>query len=140
MTKTFTRIAEDLMIEWHPSKNGTVKPGNVSAGSGKRYWWKCSKGNDHEWEASVANRTQGRGCPICSGHKVVKSNCLATTNPDLAKECHPTKNGNLLPEHLLPKSNKKIWWKCGRCKHEWKAFVYQRSSGTGCPNCRCRGA
>ena len=34
---------------------------------------------------------------ILNTQKVVKSNCLATLNPELAKEWHPTKNNRLTP-------------------------------------------
>jgi len=35
---------------------------------------------------------------------------LKTINPKLAEEWHPTKNGNLTPKDVLPKSGKKVWW------------------------------
>jgi hypothetical protein len=38
----------------------------VVAGSDKKYWWKCDKGDDHEWKALVYNRTIGSGCPFCT--------------------------------------------------------------------------
>ncbi len=37
---------------------------------------------------------------------------LAEVNPALAKEWHPTKNGDLTPFDFAAKSNKKVWWKC----------------------------
>lgn len=49
-------------------------------------------GDDHEWQASVSQRSKGHGCGVCANRVVVKSNCLATLNPELAKEWHPTKN------------------------------------------------
>ena len=45
-----------------------------------------------------------------------KETCLVTVNPDLAKEWHPTKNGDLTPENVFSKSGKKVWWKCPVCK------------------------
>ena len=36
----------------------------VSAGSNKKLMWKCELG--HEWNATVANRNTGRGCPTCA--------------------------------------------------------------------------
>ena len=41
---------------WHPTKNGELTPYDVSTGSGKRVWFKCPKGDDHEWESTVAKR------------------------------------------------------------------------------------
>ena len=34
--------------EWHPTKNGNLKPIDVTVSSNKKVWWLCSKG--HEWE------------------------------------------------------------------------------------------
>ena len=83
--------------EWHPTKNGDLTPFEVTLVSGKKVWWKCEHGEDHEWESTVANRVKGNGCAVCKNKKIVNSNCLATLNPGLAKEWHPTKNGDLTP-------------------------------------------
>ena len=37
----------DVAKEWHPTKNGSLTPCEVSASSKKKAWWICSKG--HEW-------------------------------------------------------------------------------------------
>ena len=99
-------------------------------------WWKCHKGEDHEWKAAIRDRNEGGGCGVCANRIVVLSNCLATLKPELAKEWHPTKNGKLTPYDVAPGSHKKVWWKCPRGDdHEWKATVIHRSYGTGCPIC-----
>ena len=64
-----------------------------------------------------------------------KSNSLLILNPNLATEWHPRLNGTLRPENISYKSNKKVWWKCSVCGHEWQATVNHRSSGRGCPEC-----
>ena len=125
-----------LAKEWHPTKNRELTPNNVTPSSGKKVWWKCSKGDDHEWDAVIANRNKGIGCPICSNQKVAKSNCLGTVNPKLAKEWHPIRNGKLTPYDVLPSAGKKIWWKCQKGDdHEWQATLANRSKGTNCPIC-----
>ena len=54
----------DLVNEWNYLKNTDILPEDVSCGSGKLVWWKCSKcGN--EWQAKVFNRVYGTGCPKC---------------------------------------------------------------------------
>ncbi len=59
---------------------------------------------------------------------------LAAINPKLAREWHPTRNGNLNPRNVTPGSGKKIWWICSK-GHEWQALVYSRNRGSGCPVC-----
>lgn len=64
-----------------------------------------------------------------------KENSLATLHPQLAKEWNYLRNGSLSPDTLSNKSNKKVWWKCSLCGHEWEAVVYSRVDGKGCPIC-----
>ena len=122
-----------LSSEWHPSKNGSLTPKEVSKGTTKKVWWlgKCG----HEWEDSVCHRTNGRNCPICAGKQIIMGhNDLDTMYPDIAAEWHPTKNGSLTPKMVTPGTDNKVWW-LGRCGHEWKASIYSRVNGTGCPHC-----
>ena len=39
-------------------------------------------------------------------------NSLAETYSDIAKQWHPTKNGELTPFDVTPGTKKKVWWKC----------------------------
>ncbi len=125
-------IKPALADEWHPEKNGMLTPKQVTAFSNKKVWWLCLKG--HEWEATVANRSNGRGCPYCVNQKVNDANCLQTVTPTLANEWHPEKNGTLTPRQVSAFSNKKVWWLCSK-GHEWEATVNNRSNGHGCPYC-----
>lgn len=124
-----------LASEWHPTKNGELTPRDVSPGSNKKAWWKCPHGSDHEWEAVIISRHNGNGCPICSNQITVNSNCLATLNPELAKQWHPTKNKKLTPYDVVPGSGKKVWW-LGKCGHEWETPVRNRTAGKDCPLCK----
>ncbi len=121
-----------LAAEWHPTKNGSLTPGHVRQYSNKIVWWICSKG--HEWKAYIRSRSNGSGCPYCSGQRVCTDNCLETVDPDLARQWHTTKNGDLTPKDVVSHSDKKVWWVCEK-GHEWQARISQRSNGTGCPYC-----
>lgn len=59
---------------------------------------------------------------------------LGVINPGLAKEWHPTRNGDLNPRTVTPGSGKRVWWICVQ-GHEWEATVYSRNRGSGCPVC-----
>jgi len=126
----------NLLKELHPDKNNNLNIYSIGAGSHQKVWWKCPKGDDHEWQAPVYSRTLGKGCPVCSNTLIVKSNCLATTHPKLLKEWHPIKNIKLTPYEIGAGSEKKVWWKCTKGDdHEWKANINSRSSGRDCPYC-----
>lgn len=59
---------------------------------------------------------------------------LSNTYPEIAKEWHPTKNGELSPDFVTPKSGRKVWW-LGACGHEWQAVISHRTDGQNCPIC-----
>lgn len=137
-SNSLARLNPQLALQWHPTKNGDLTPMKVTEGSNKKVWWLCEEADDHEWEATVARRSQGTGCPMCSNKIIVKSNCLATVNPDLAAELHPTLNGNLSAFDLGPSGTKKVWWQCLKyADHIWENSAYQRTKdgGRGCPYC-----
>ena len=122
-----------LAKEWNYEKNGKLKPEDYTINSNKKVWWKCNKG--HEWQAVIANRNNGKGCPYCSGRYAVNGkNDLQTVNPTLAKEWNYEKNSGLTPMNVMPNTNKKVWWKCSK-GHEWQAVIANRNNGDGCPIC-----
>ncbi|MDB4051004.1 zinc-ribbon domain-containing protein, partial [Flavobacteriaceae bacterium] len=130
--KSLAETHPEVAKQWHPTKNGNLTPFDVTSGSKKKIWWKCDKGNDHEWLKTIIGRSQGYNCPMCSGTKLVLSNCLETLNPELAKEWHPTKNVDLTPLDVRKNSQKKVWWKCDKGNdHEWKAIISNRKI-SGC--------
>ena len=127
-----------LAKEWNYERNNELTPANVTPGSNKKIWWKCSKG--HEWQATIGSRSGGRGCPYCSGRYVVKGeNDLQTVNPTLANEWNYEKNNGLTPADVMPNSDKKVWWKCEN-GHEWQAMIGNRHRGNGCPICRSKSS
>lgn len=129
MKKNFVSLAEarpDLAKEWNYEKNGDLKPEDVSCGSNKKVWWKLpydvpddypvehlrGKHFEFEWIALIGDRnSKNLGCPFLSGQSVWNGfNDLASVRPDLAKQWHPTKNGNLRPTEVAVNSMKKVWW------------------------------
>ncbi len=123
----------ELAAQWHPDKNGSLTPRDVAPISGKWVWWQCVHG--HSWRAKISNRHWGSGCPVCANHIVCTGfNDLATTDPHLAAQWHPTKNADLKPEQVTRGMGKKIWWLCSQ-DHAWQACLYSRSQGSGCPVC-----
>ena len=126
----------EIAVEWHPIKNGDIKPSMVYAHSAKSMWWICPKG--HTYNMPIDKRTmRGFGCPYCSGHRVLSGfNDLATKRPDLSEEWAYEMNGDITPNKVAPYSSKKVWWNCPECGGVYQATVANRSYGGGCPNCR----
>ncbi|NMM91067.1 hypothetical protein B2J88_43300 [Rhodococcus sp. SRB_17] len=122
-----------LATEWHPTFNDTRTPEIVTLMNGTKAWWRCQTG--HEWEARIASRASGNGCPACAGQTVVAgANDLASRNPAVAASWHPTRNGDMTPETIAVYSNRKAWFLC-QSGHEWQSTVNNRTHGQGCPEC-----
>ena len=87
------------------------------------------------------------GCAECSKKRrgksftqgvVKKVGSLAETMPELSKEWHPTKNGDLTPNDITAGKFKPVWWLCPKCGYEWQASPNNRKRGIGCPCCSGR--
>jgi len=103
-------------------------PHDYVAKSGKIQSWKCYEG--HIWRSRIADRTSGRGCPICKNKKLLKGfNDLATTHPEIASEAHGWD-----PTEFIAGSMKQKSWKCSR-KHIWQSSINNRTQGYNCPFC-----
>lgn len=128
---------EEILGQWDYSKNEKLTPELITFGSRQKIWWKCRDG--HEWKAAVYSRTgSGSGCPACAGRVVVSDkNSLACVYPDIAKQWHSEKNGELKPSDVMPASHKSVWWVCDK-GHEWRTAVKARTSGSECPVCTNR--
>jgi len=61
---SLARTHPELLEQWDARRNVAIEPGQVSAGSSRRVWWRCLCG--HAWRTSVAMRTlRATGCPRC---------------------------------------------------------------------------
>ncbi len=124
-----------LAKEWHPTKNGDLTPDKITAGKFKKVWWLCPKCG-YEWQASPNNRNKGIGCPHCSGRVAMPGvDDIVALNMPYLDEWDYSKNDGLNPNLFLPKSGKKVWWKCKKCGYEWETEIRMRTNGHGCPRC-----
>ena len=135
-----------LLKEWDDDKNNSLRPDQVTYGSGQKVWWKCNYG--HSWQAAICDRSRGTGCPYCSNRIIIPSyNDLATINPNLASEWNYERNSGLIngngidistPDKVSAVSGQSVWWKCSK-GHEWQAKISNRVNGRGCPLCSSAG-
>jgi len=126
----------EILAAWSPL-NTLVTPQNVQAGTtSRKVLWRCQKG--HDYSATPANKVLGgTECPYCAGQKVLAGfNDMETTHPELARQFHPTQNGNLTTKNTVAGSSKILVWICdANTNHIWKAAGYSRVTGSGCPFC-----
>ncbi len=132
-------LRPDLLCEWDYERN-KQSPHNVGIGNYKACWI-CSRCG-HSWEATIASRVRGTGCPKCGQEKRQISKRTADYNksfakafPELLKDWDYEKNTDVNPRTVYPSSKKKTWWKCNKCGNGYYAAICSRANGTGCPIC-----
>ena len=128
--------------EWDYERN-TINPLVYTSGSHKKAWWKC-KTCGFRWESTIARRASGCGCPECGKEEgllarkksiLLNRGSLYDTNHYCLQEWDYKKNIDLTPKDVTKNSAEKVWWVCSVCGFGWKAAVYTRYGGVGCPRC-----
>ena len=133
-----------MIAEWKKEKNGDLSPSDLTCGSNRKVWWRCSNCG-HEWPATINHRANGHGCPKCAkgraAEKLTKKNLipgqtdLGTLFPGIAKEWHPSLNGDKTPVDYSPNSMRSAWWICPK-GHAYELDIAHRTSlSQGCPYC-----
>lgn len=109
-----------------------VDPTTIAYSSHQKLEWQCEANPKHRWIAGVDSRVRGRGCPYCSGNKVLAGdNDFPTTRPDLME--YWSKKNTIDPTTLSEGSNIKCWWICEK-GHEYDMAPAQKRI-SGCPIC-----
>lgn len=139
----------DLIELWDYSKN-TVDPMTLKV-MDTDIDLKCKKNSSHRYTLKASALIRGQRCTICASKVVNESNCLATTNPEMAKQwdyeanAHlKNKQGNTLtPHNITAGCNRYVNWACVEYGHKWNAKISTRTKdekmrtgdATGCPTC-----
>jgi len=130
LAEKYPHIAKEWMV-----KRNRLRPDQVTYGSTKIVWWKCSKG--HEWKAHVNSRTQinsrtqrNSGCAICNRGAPID----LRKYPNALKEFDSKRNKGIDPK-ALPVA-KKVFWVCSvKAGHRWQARFSRTTNGIRCPYC-----
>jgi len=112
-----------LVPLWNPEKNGDLSPSAVDVAHAGNAWWLCLKG--HDFQRSPLLMMRDSSCPVCA----VAEKSLAVTNPAVAAEWHPKKNGDITPAQVGADHVMNAWWLCPK-GHEYQATVRSRARGS----------
>ena len=133
-----SQLSPELQSQWDHDNNAYLGNIVIKPQSGRKVHWicrKCPVGHPHMWEAVIQNRSNGRGCPFCSGRKVCPHSSLASISPLTALEWDTTKTADS-PHDYTACSRHQAHWLCNKCGHEWQARIQSRTAlGSGCPLC-----
>lgn len=141
MSHDFVSNNPRLMKEWNWEKNNALGffPDNLTCGSSKVVWWKCSVCG-HEWSTKISHRNNGTTCKMCNSKKLSTApfeKSLAFLFPDIAEEWDFSKN-SVSPSEVYPQSNKMFWWICDK-GHGWQDSPSHRTNRkNSCPVCSNR--
>ena len=137
-------LSPALQKQWDHAANAPLGNILIRPQSGRKAVWNCHAcpdGHLHQWTAAVYNRSNGRGCPQCSGRKVCKHNCLRTIAPWAAAQWDYEVNAALdTPDTVVAHSSQRVGWHCQVCGHRWVVSPHRRvRQQSGCPKCAPRG-
>ena len=134
---------------WHPTKNGNVKPRDITKGTYKKFWFICDKCN-HYFNSSLQNICKNKWCSYCNNKKLcIDKNCMIcfkksfgsyngkTINGKLKVKCwNLVKNKNLNSRDIFKNSGKKYWFQCDNCGHDFDKSLNSIVGNNGwCPYC-----
>lgn len=123
---------QEIVSQWHPTKNGSLTPADVMKRSNKNIHWICQEG--HEWVTNVSNRTsKGSGCKKCQqlmpktrNPLVSDTSLLSQWHPDNERSAHQVTTGSLY----------KALWQCEKFpEHTYRTSVASRARGGNCTIC-----
>lgn len=144
---TSTALAElrpGLGGEWHPMRNGTRTPYDVTPGSHHDVWWTCTD-CAFEWQARISSRAlDGNGCRRCAGQEALPGDAatMAVAQPDLYAELDAPAVAAMGIEPLAVhvRSNRQFPWVCRvDNSHRWTMSPSARMNGCVCPICPSLG-
>jgi hypothetical protein len=134
--ESLAALNPELSSQWDMERNSPLTPELFAPFSQKEVHWRCLKFPDHRWQERIAVRSNNRGCPFCSGHRVSDLNRLTVLYPRIAQEWHHEKNREKKPKDFSKGSGEVIWWQCPKkAFHVYQMSIGQRTRGYGCSFC-----
>lgn len=125
------------------SDKNEFKPNKVMKYSNKKFWFNCSNCN-HSFESVLGSITQGSWCPYCSpSPKQLCNNencnmCFENSfaSHEKAKYWNNELNNNIKPRNVFKANNKKYYFTCNECKHNFDIALNNLSTNNRwCPYC-----
>lgn len=126
---------------WNLDLNNGIMPHQVLNNSHQMYWFSCQECN-HDFKISLnqaSNKT--RWCPYCGSRKLCDDKTCTFCN-DRSFASHPnaiywhsTLNEETCPRQVRKNTQKKYWFSCAECHHDFQATPNNINYGSWCIYC-----
>jgi very-short-patch-repair endonuclease len=122
------------------SNKNEVTPRQIFKSTAKKYLFNCDKCK-HEFTNDPAHISIGRWCPYCCiPQKQLCGNinckdCFDKSFASHEKSKYWSNKNELKPEFVLKMGDKKIWFNCNVCNHEFQSQIKGITKGNWCPYC-----
>ncbi len=140
---TLLEAFPDIARQWDYERNGDLTPADVTYGSNKVVWWKCSHCGQ-SYKKKIANRTapakrktESYKCPICLGRIIIPGfNSLKAKFPEMIEKEWDYGKNSIDPDTIPPNYRKKVWWICNN-GHGYDSLPGNKINHNGgdCPYC-----
>jgi very-short-patch-repair endonuclease len=122
------------------SNKNELTPRQVFKVTAKKYLFNCDKCK-HEFINNPSHVSNGRWCPYCCipqkqlcGSKDCKD-CFEKSFASHEKSKYWSLKNELKPEFVLKNGDKKIWFNCDKCNHDFETQIKGITIGRWCPYC-----
>jgi very-short-patch-repair endonuclease len=130
-------ISNEKSKYWIYKKNN-ISPEFVALVSNKKYWFNCPECN-HDFKIALNTIARGHFCPyhlnrkVCGDINCSKCKIISFYNHEKSKLWL---NKNITnPWQITMHCNKKFWFKCDKCNHEYECRVADVLRNKFCPFC-----
>lgn len=125
-------------VFWDSEKNGQ-SPRETFANSGKKFFFICPVCS-HSFATTLYGVSNGHFCPFCSNNVLCASNgcrtCFEKSFASNEKSVFwASEKNKQTPRQVFRRSNKKFWFSCGVCRHNFEMNLSGISNGHFCPFC-----
>ena len=119
----------NIASEWHPSKNGGLRPEGFMPGTHQEAWWLCPKG--HSYKKAIGTKVSAgykRGCPKCAG--------LGRTSEEVIKKARELHSDIYDYSKLVYKKSSEKFTVICKIHGPWQTTYHSHISvKRGCPKC-----
>lgn len=132
-------FASHEKVQFWSKKNKDINPRQVFKGCKQKIWFDCYQCHHAFLMSLNIIFTHNAWCPYCSNHALCEQNeckiCFQKSFASHEKATFWSKKNIKTPRQIFTQSNKKFWFDCGTCGHEFDSVLSNIYQGKWCAYC-----